>query len=261
VWLPALGVLAAGVALAAYISSEKVLHRFDPAAIPSSIGRQVRWRARVTESGVLLHEDGTGRYFLEVPLRESSGEVLPAGHDVLVTGRIANYRSPPVPGLPEPLVNIAGHQFRDLGPSRSAPSPAAGPASAGSTQPTMTIHVTARSGTWTFRYPDGRETSELRLPLTQAIRFVVTSSDGRVHGWPGSPLGVGGVSALWGGRETEFVSTFRKLGRDRIRCSEFCGPLHSQCGADLIVEPDAEFQQWLSSPASDIEPGPVSKSS
>ncbi len=96
------------------------------------------------------------------------------------------------------------------------------------------IKVTAQQWFWTFEHPDGtKEVGELHLKAGKAYRFDVTSKD-VIHAFyvinfeAGIDAVPGRINHTWFAPE--------KPGDYLIECREYCGLLHNQMRAHLIVE-------------------------
>jgi cytochrome c oxidase subunit 2 len=111
---------------------------------------------------------------------------------------------------------------------------------AGSTQ----IYVTGKQWMWKFQHPDGtRELGEVHVPQGKPITLVMTSED-VIHSFfvPAFRMKQDVLPDRY--TYTWFEAT--KVGRYHIFCTQYCGTHHADMSGDVIVMPQAEFQQWQS---------------
>lgn len=96
-----------------------------------------------------------------------------------------------------------------------------------------TIKVIAQQWFWTFEHADGtKEVGELHLEAGKAYRFEVTSTD-VIHAF-NVPFYTAMIDAVPGRVNTVwFVPD--EAGEFLIQCREYCGLLHNQMRATLIV--------------------------
>lgn len=95
-----------------------------------------------------------------------------------------------------------------------------------------TIRVTARQYAWTFEYPGGATSEELRLTAGDEVTLVVTSRD-VVHGFsiPAFKVKVDAVP----GRQASVTFRSGAPGTYDAPCAEYCGPGHHTCGTKVVV--------------------------
>jgi cytochrome c oxidase subunit II len=114
----------------------------------------------------------------------------------------------------------------------------------------MPINVTAQQFKWTFEYPDaGVTTDELHVPVDQQLEIKLTALDVLHSFWvPEWGIKRDAVPAGLGGDEVddEFVVTPNEEGTYSNICSELCGIGHSTMRSFVVVESQAEFDQWIS---------------
>ena len=113
----------------------------------------------------------------------------------------------------------------------------------------MKIEVTAQQFAWTFDYPEAGVTSkELHVPVDQQLELQLRALDVIHSFWvpewrikrdlvPGAP----GASI-----DDNVVVTPDREGTYSVICTELCGVGHATMRATVVVESEAEFQQWLS---------------
>lgn len=107
----------------------------------------------------------------------------------------------------------------------------------------LDIKVTAEMFSWTFTYPNGKESStEMVVPQGRPVKVSLASKD-VIHSFfvPAYRIKMDAVKGLhnylW------FLPDH--AGTFNILCAEYCGLGHSEMGADLKVVPPAEFEAWL----------------
>jgi cytochrome c oxidase subunit 2 len=115
----------------------------------------------------------------------------------------------------------------------------------------MQIEVTAQQWSWTFKYPNGKESSELRLPLNQVVRCNLHSKD-VIHGFFIPAFAVkqdvvpGKLNYVW------FQP--REAGTYDLLCSSYCGQGHPLMIGNVVVEPLDKFEAWYN--AAEAQSGP-----
>jgi len=115
-----------------------------------------------------------------------------------------------------------------------------------------TVQVTGRQFAWTFRYPGGKTTSQLVLPIGRAVRLDVASAD-VIHGFfvPAFRLKVDAVP----GRTNYTYVTPTEEGAYDIECTSLCGTAHSAMLSKVHVVKATLYDQWLASSSTE-PPGP-----
>jgi len=106
------------------------------------------------------------------------------------------------------------------------------------------IYVTAKQWMWKFQHANGtQELGELHVPLGRPIKLVMISQD-VIHSFyvPAFRMKQDVLPDRY--TYTWFQAT--KPGKYRLFCTQFCGTEHAAMGGDIIVLPEAEFQQWAS---------------
>ena len=120
--------------------------------------------------------------------------------------------------------------------------------------PAETIEVVARQWSWEFRYPEsGVSSTELHLPLDQPVSFRLVSQD-VLHGFfiPAFRL----KQDVIPGRAINFNLTPTRVGRYRLRDSQFSGTWFAANQADVVVESKDTYQAWLKRAANQpLQPG------
>jgi cytochrome c oxidase subunit 2 len=106
----------------------------------------------------------------------------------------------------------------------------------------MEVEVTGWRWAWEFRYPNGKKTSELTVPIGKPVRLIMTSKD-VLHSFFVPQMRVkedvikGRYSYLW------FTPT--RLGDAPVFCAEYCGTLHSKMLSVIHVVSQEEFEDFL----------------
>jgi len=107
------------------------------------------------------------------------------------------------------------------------------------------IEVVARQWKWIFQYENGLETNDLYVPADRPVRLIMRSDDVIHSLWiPDFRVKMDIVP----GRETEtwFEAPWQgETGRHALRCTEYCGTSHYNMLATVVVEQEADFDQWL----------------
>lgn len=105
------------------------------------------------------------------------------------------------------------------------------------------IEVRSRQWAWEFYYPGADISStELHLPINQRAKFKLTSED-VLHGFYVPAFRV--KQDIVPGKEIDFSFTPIKLGRYRLRDSEFSGTYFAANQTYVVVETPEAYQQWL----------------
>jgi cytochrome c oxidase subunit 2 len=94
---------------------------------------------------------------------------------------------------------------------------------------------------WTFRYPNGVVTPELRLPIHRGMILTLTSRDVLHSFWvPEFRQKQDAVPGL----PTEIVITPTRLGTFPVICVELCGLGHSTMRSQAVVMTKADYDKW-----------------
>jgi cytochrome c oxidase subunit II len=113
----------------------------------------------------------------------------------------------------------------------------------------MRLEVTGQQFEWTFEYPEAGVTSkELHVPVDRQLDVHLTALDVLHSFWVPEwrikrdlvPVGEGGDEV-----DDQFVVTPNREGTFSLICTELCGVGHSTMRAVVVVESEADFQQWL----------------
>jgi len=121
----------------------------------------------------------------------------------------------------------------------------------------MAIKVTARQWSWSFEYPNGKQSKVLFAPIDKPMKVEVRSAD-VVHGFfvPSFRLKIDAVPSRT--NTTWFQAT--KIGSYDIECTVICGVDHSLMLSKVIVVPEAEFKAWYFGGEEAPEPGKAFRS-
>ncbi len=109
--------------------------------------------------------------------------------------------------------------------------------------PAEQVEVIARQWSWEFRYPGEQVSStELHLELDRPVTFRLVSED-VLHGFfiPAFRL----KQDVIPGRAIDFSLTPTRVGRYRLRDSQFSGTWFAANQADVVVETAADHAAWL----------------
>jgi cytochrome c oxidase subunit 2 len=105
----------------------------------------------------------------------------------------------------------------------------------------MVVKVTARQWSWSFEYPNGKQSKVLYAPIAKPMKLEVRSAD-VVHGFfvPSFRLKIDAVPSR--ANTTWFQAT--QLGTYDIECTVICGVDHSLMLSKVMVVPEDEFKAW-----------------
>ncbi len=110
----------------------------------------------------------------------------------------------------------------------------------------MIVHVTARQWSWTFDYANGKETTELKVPVRKPVKLLITSAD-VLHSLfiPAYRIKEDAVP----GRETHLWFLPDEVGSYDLFCTEYCGVGHSDMITKVEVMPQKDFNDWYTGTA------------
>jgi cytochrome c oxidase subunit 2 len=111
-------------------------------------------------------------------------------------------------------------------------------------EPVEEIEVHAKQWAWTFYYPEAKVTSsELHLPKERRIRLAMQTDD-VIHGFyvPAFRL----KQDIIPKRTIDFEFTPIREGIYRLNNSQFSGTFFAIMQANVVVEPQATYEKWLS---------------
>jgi len=109
---------------------------------------------------------------------------------------------------------------------------------------TIQIEVEAKRWSWTFKYPNGKKSSDLYVPVNRNIKLNMTAPENDVlHSFyvaafrTKEDIVPGQTTYLW------FNATTK--GKFDIQCAEYCGTRHSYMLSFVNVVDEEEYQEWL----------------
>lgn len=110
----------------------------------------------------------------------------------------------------------------------------------------MVVAVEGEQWWWRVTYDPGTEAetvtaNEIRLPVGQSVRFLLTSDDVIHSFWVPA---LGGKTDMIPGRETSLLLHPVREGAWTGICAEYCGGAHAQMRLEVIVEPAEDFAAW-----------------
>jgi len=105
----------------------------------------------------------------------------------------------------------------------------------------LRVLVTGRQWSWTFRYPNGKETARLYAPVDRPMGLEIVTAD-VIHGFyiPDFRLK---ADAVPGQVNRTWFQAVREGVYD-IQCTVICGVDHSRMVAEAVVVPEADFRAW-----------------
>jgi cytochrome c oxidase subunit 2 len=111
----------------------------------------------------------------------------------------------------------------------------------------LNVEVKAMQYAWQFYYPDADVTSnELHLPLNRQVRLKMRSND-VIHSFWVPKFRI--KKDVLPDRVTEALLTPTELGTYPVVCAELCGASHALMRANLVVQSDSDFRNWLAGQA------------
>ena len=118
----------------------------------------------------------------------------------------------------------------------------------------MEIDVEGYRFGWTFRYPNGYESSTLRVPKDRVVELNVTSRD-VFHNFGIPELRV--KTDAIPGQSTSAWFTAPETGTYEAKCYELCGSGHSVMTAPVQVMPGDEYNAWYANTSAPNETASV----
>jgi len=106
----------------------------------------------------------------------------------------------------------------------------------------MTIKVHASQWAWSFEYPQGFTSKELRLPLNKQVVLEMDSRD-VIHSFWVPEFRI--KQDVVPGRVTEYRITPTLIGAYKVRCAELCGVSHAYMESPVVVMSQADFDAWV----------------
>lgn len=108
------------------------------------------------------------------------------------------------------------------------------------------VDVLGKRWSWTFTYPNGKQTAELYVPEKQNIRlYLYAPANDVLHSFyvPAFRIKEDAVP----GRQTHLWFNATVQGRYDIQCAEYCGTGHSRMLSKVEVMEQAAFDTWYTS--------------
>ncbi|MBN2243709.1 MAG: cytochrome c oxidase subunit II [Acidobacteria bacterium] len=105
----------------------------------------------------------------------------------------------------------------------------------------MQIQVTGRQWTWSFMYPNGKQTADLYLALDRPVKLELRSAD-VIHGFFVPAFRIKQDVVPGKANYTWFTPT--QLGSFDIACTVICGVSHADMLSKAVVVPVGEFEKW-----------------
>lgn len=115
----------------------------------------------------------------------------------------------------------------------------------------MVVKVTGRQWTWSFKYPNGKQTDKLYAVLDRPIKLEINSAD-ILHGFyiPSFRLKADAVP----GRTNTLWFQPSRVGSYDIQCTVICGVNHSAMLSTVEVVREKDFKAWYFGPDGTPEP-------
>lgn len=107
-----------------------------------------------------------------------------------------------------------------------------------------TIDVTARMWVWSFKYPNGKQTDTLYVPVNTDIVLNLKSSDVN-HAFYVPKFRI--KKDVYPNQTRKLWFNSSELGSFDIACAEYCGLNHSYMYNKVVVMPKDEFLAWVDS--------------
>ncbi len=115
----------------------------------------------------------------------------------------------------------------------------------------MTIEVTGRQWAWSFKYPNGKRTSELYLAADKPVKLELHSLD-VIHGFFIPAFRIKEDVVPGKDNYTWFIPT--QLGSFDIECTVICGVSHATMLSKAVVVPVTDFEKWYFGDQADLSP-------
>jgi cytochrome c oxidase subunit II len=105
----------------------------------------------------------------------------------------------------------------------------------------MVIEVTGRQWAWSFKYPNGKRTTDLVLAAEKPVKLELQSLD-VIHGFFIPAFRIKEDVVPGKDNYTWFVPT--QLGSFDIECTVICGVSHAKMLSKAVVIPVPDFEKW-----------------
>ncbi|HZV81069.1 MAG TPA: cytochrome c oxidase subunit II [Geobacteraceae bacterium] len=106
----------------------------------------------------------------------------------------------------------------------------------------LEVTATARTWSWNFTYPDGRNSAKLYVPVGKPVKVNLVSLD-VIHGFFIPAFRV--KRDIVPGMKNHAWFVADKRGSYDLFCSSYCGTGHSSMVTTVEALPEAEFAAWL----------------
>ncbi len=106
----------------------------------------------------------------------------------------------------------------------------------------MEIEAIGQMWKWSFKYPDGKTSDSLVIPINKPIKLKLISKD-VLHALYIPAFRV--KQDVVPGKDYMMWFTGQKLGTYDILCAEYCGQLHSYMLSTVSVVESNDFDKWL----------------
>ncbi len=106
----------------------------------------------------------------------------------------------------------------------------------------MVVKTYGKMWSWSFEYPNGKESTELYLPKDKPVKLDLISLD-VIHGFSIPSFRI--KEDVVPGKENTIWFIPQQLGDFLIYCSYYCGLNHSFMGSKVVVKSQADFDKWL----------------
>jgi cytochrome c oxidase subunit 2 len=115
----------------------------------------------------------------------------------------------------------------------------------------MPVRVTAQQFKWTFEYPnEGVSSNELHVPVDTQLELELVALDVLHSFWVPEWRLKRDLVPIIEGNPSDVDNTMRvtpnEEGTFTLVCTELCGLGHATMRANVVVEPQEEFDQWIS---------------
>src|SRR6185369_11293753 len=106
----------------------------------------------------------------------------------------------------------------------------------------LQVTAVARTWSWNFRYPDGKNSDKLYVPVGKPVLVTLESKD-VIHGFFVPAFRV--KRDVMPGMKNQAWFVAPKPGSYDIFCSQYCGTNHSGMITTIEAVPEAQFASWL----------------
>lgn len=110
----------------------------------------------------------------------------------------------------------------------------------------LTIDVQAQMWKWSFKYPNGKETDSLYVPINKDVVLNLHSIDVN-HAFYVPKFRI--KKDVYPNQKRTAWFNAKEIGSYDIACAEYCGLNHSYMYNKITVMSENEFNAWLNSPA------------